>query len=62
MRRDEMLCKGGQEELFEMGWFESKTRDNLCEGVREFLDRQEGKSVVYFKDVERTVCNPGLES
>jgi hypothetical protein len=61
MRRDEMLCKGGEAEFFELVWFD-KSRNNLCEEVREFLDRQEGKSVVYVRNVEKTARHLGLES
>ncbi|ODN98410.1 hypothetical protein L198_03654 [Cryptococcus wingfieldii CBS 7118] len=57
-RKDEYITNGGKKPYFEVGWFERKPKANWGEGVKEFLDKYEAKSVVYISF--GTVVNAGF--
>nr|XP_019042356.1 hypothetical protein I302_08959 [Kwoniella bestiolae CBS 10118]OCF21286.1 hypothetical protein I302_08959 [Kwoniella bestiolae CBS 10118] len=46
-RKDEYFTARGKKEVIELGWSERRPKIDLGQGVREFLDKQRDKSVIY---------------
>ena len=49
VQADTVLTKGGKKKYIEMGWFPVAPKADWGDGVKDFLDKHEEKSVVYVR-------------
>ena len=49
VRHDKNLTDRGKKQYLEMGWFEMAPGKDWGPGVKDFLDKQEPKTVVYVR-------------